>query len=439
MTVVNRKRLDPRTFRLDPRMKEGWYSDHYFKNVVQVLSALDREGYRFGGSSLDLEKKGIGVSHVDVGNIEAEMQYFTKRQPSSIACGIDHAIAIFKTCTGYFDKNGKFRNTSRYLEIEAVHDGEKLFPWVPALKVRGRYRDFAILETPTLGVMARRTRIASNVYQTLRAAKGKPVFFFPARFDIPETQTGDGYAYKVALERYNHDEKKNLPAMVTTEAQGDWWGEKGGGTTSHSYILSFLGDTTEAMLQFARIIPPNVKRVALVDTRNDCVGDSVRTALAFFSRFRELKERGSVAEAARYVLFGVRCDTAEDVRDVSVEPLGDPNLDFGVAPRLVFRLRSALDNLHHDSSIPREWTNRAQKYFRDIKIVVSGGFNPERIARFEAFKVPADVYGIGSYLVAGERNDFTADIVRVKVHGKWHGLAKVGRRAIPNPDLERVK
>jgi len=34
--------------------------------------------------------------------------------------------------------------------------------------------------------------------------------------------------------------------------------------------------------------------------------------------------------------------------------------------------------------------------------------------------------------------DYTADVVRVKVHGKWVDMAKVGRAPCDNPDLERV-
>ena len=50
----------------------------------------------------------------------------------------------------------------------------------PVLKVRGRYRDFAPLETPTLGALTRaNSRIATNVYEVLKAAGGKEVLFFP--------------------------------------------------------------------------------------------------------------------------------------------------------------------------------------------------------------------------------------------------------------------
>ena len=34
--------------------------------------------------------------------------------------------------------------------------------------------------------------------------------------------------------------------------------------------------------------------------------------------------------------------------------------------------------------------------------------------------------------------DFTADVVRVKIDDEWVELAKVGRQATDNPDLEPV-
>ena len=72
------------------------------------------------------------------------------------------------------------------------------------IRVRGRYRDFALLETPTLGLLTRSSRVATNVYETLKSARGKPVLFFPARFDLHEVQAADGYAYNVAVQRFNH-------------------------------------------------------------------------------------------------------------------------------------------------------------------------------------------------------------------------------------------
>jgi nicotinate phosphoribosyltransferase len=68
-----------------------------------------------------------------------------------------------------------------------------------------------------------------------------------------------------------------------------------------------------------------------------------------------------------------------------------------------------------------------------VKIIVSGGFNAEKIRAFEEAGVPVDGYGVGSSLFQG-RFDFTADVVRV--NGK--ACAKTGREFRPNPRLERV-
>ena len=71
--------------------------------------------------------------------------------------------------------------------------------------------------------------------------------------------------------------------------------------------------------------------------------------------------------------------------------------------------------------------------FQGVRIVVSGGFDVERIREFEAKGVPVDSYGVGSTLIRGE-NNFTADVV--VLDGK--PCAKVGRWLRPNPRLEPV-
>ena len=430
MSVVDQKRLPADIVRLDAaRIREGRYSDHYFNNSTFVLGALAGSGYRFQGSSPDLAGQGVDVAGVDVGNIEVDMQYFARRSPFSLVAGVDEALAMFRACAGFHDDQGRFVNTADTLEMEAVHDGAKVEPWEPVLRVRGRYRDFAILETPTLGALSRRTRIATNVYQALQSSGGKPLLFFPARFDIYQAQAGDGYAYKVAVDVWNLERHDSLGTYISTEAQGEWWGGKGSGTMAHAYLLCFLRDTVEATLQFASSLPVDVKRVALVDVNNDCVGDSVRTAGAMFRNYRELMEAGRPEEAERFVLFGVRPDTSGDMIDVSVAPLGDTALDCGVNPRLVRNIREALDTLADHMDLPLRWLERARSYFRNVKIVATGGFTPERIRQFETLRVPVDIYGVGSFFLEGENNDFTADIVRVKIDGSWHDMAKTGRGA----------
>jgi nicotinate phosphoribosyltransferase len=125
-----------------------------------------------------------------------------------------------------------------------------------------------------------------------------------------------------------------------------------------------------------------------------------------------------VAEALGDKLWGVRLDTSERLVDRALlDEMGEFR-PTGVAPRLVKKVRAALD----------------EGGYGHVKIVVSGGFDAQRIAEFEAAGVPVDAYGVGSSLIRGE-NDFTADVVLVE--GQPGG--KVGRRYKPNPRLEVVR
>jgi nicotinate phosphoribosyltransferase len=114
----------------------------------------------------------------------------------------------------------------------------------------------------------------------------------------------------------------------------------------------------------------------------------------------------------------VRLDTAEHMVDKSVVSQMGVFKPTGVNPNLVWNVRNALDT----------------EGFGDVKIIVSGGFDAERISAFEDDGVPVDAYGVGAALFGG-RFDFTADVVQV--NGKPQ--AKTGRKYTENPRLERVK
>jgi nicotinate phosphoribosyltransferase len=446
MTIFDHKRLTNETFKLDvDRMRRGWYSDKYFENINRMLSTLSAEGYRYSGQSHKLPQD-ISAEDIAVGDIEVEMQWFTRRMGTTVVVGVDKSLEMLKYCTGYFNGD-KYIDTSDKLEVWAVEDGSTVqydgdpANIQPVLKVRGRYRDFALLETPSLGILTRSSRVATNVYETFVAARGKPVLFFPARFDLHEVQAADGYAYNIAIQRFNLDHAQELGPFVSTDAQGDWWGGAGGGTVAHAAIASFLGDTAEAMIEFARILPAQIPRIALVDFNNDSVRDTLRVIDSLFIKYRELIDAGKKEEAEKYKLYGVRLDTSGSLRDISVQPLGDPALDLGVTPRLVFNVRLALDKAWENWNLPDSWHERAKEFCCNVKIVVSGGFNPEKIRKFEKLGVPVDIYAVGSYLFNNSETtvtDFTSDVVRVKVHGKWVDMAKVGRKVGDNGNLEKV-
>jgi nicotinate phosphoribosyltransferase len=338
------------------RLRQGYYSDKYFVRTRDVLLRSGR-------------------------NPRVTMQVFQKQR--AWLGGVDEAIAMLKLCLtdGY---------TWRDLEVLALRDGDIVEPRETAMLITGPFVAFAHLETVYLGVLARRTRVATNTRRVVEAAWPKPVLFFPARFDHWLVQTGDGYAAHVAG-----------AIGVSTDAQASWWGAEGLGTVPHALIAAFGGDTVAATRAFAETMPADMKVISLVDFDNDCVG----TALA-------------VARALGPRLHGVRLDTSESMVDRSlVAHMGDFD-PRGVNPQLVRLVRAALD----------------REQYQHVQLTVSGGFDAEKIARFEREQVPVDAYGVGSSLFGG-RFDFTADIVMVD--GKK--VAKQGRGYCENPRLERVE
>lgn len=446
MSVFNKERLPKELFQIDTvRMRQGWYSDAYFSNIVKILKQLAIEGYQFQGESDIQEIKGIPVKN---GDVVVELQFFTRRHPFSLVAGVDEALAILEECTGYFDEDRNFINTFEHLEIEAVEDGTFASydgdpkDVQPVLKVRGRYRDFAILETPILGALSEATRVATNVYNVLVSTKGKDVLFFPARFAHYKLQALHGYAYSLAVQAYNAKFGKNSKIFVSTDNQGDWWGGKGGGTVAHASIACFFGDTAETMMQFSRVMPVEMPRIALIDFHNDCVGETLKVMEKMFKKSWELQQQGQDEEAKKYKLFAVRPDTSSNMRDVSIPPLGHKSLDCGVNPRLIWALRTAIDDAYKEWALPYGAIKVAEEWCRSVKIIVTGGFNANKIKQFEELGVPVDVYGVGSSLLENSEetnNDYTADIVRVQVDGIWHEMHKVGRGPCLNPNLLRIK
>ncbi|MDQ4041973.1 MAG: quinolinate phosphoribosyl transferase [Actinomycetota bacterium] len=314
------------------------------------------------------------------------MQVFQKHD--SVLGGIDEAIAVLRRCSGRRAPDGSWRPGFGELDVHALYEGDAIGPWETVLTIEGDYRLFAHLETVYLGCLARRTLVMRNVRAVVDAAAGKPILFFPARHDHWLVQTGDGWAAHVAG-----------AIGVSTDAQASWWGGRGVGTVPHGLIAAYDGDTVAAARAFASRFAGAMNVVVLVDFDNT----SATTAVA-------------VADALGDALWGVRLDTSETLVDETLAGTmeGPPR---GVAPELVERTRDALDAGGH----------------RDVRIVVSGGFDAERIARFEAEGVRVDAYGVGSSLLRGQ-NDFTADVVLVE----GRPCAKVGREYRPNPWLEPV-
>lgn len=334
------------------KIRNGFYSAVYFTRTQKILLAEQ--------------------------NLQTvTMQIFQKN--NATVCGVEEVAELLKNCTGYFEDK-QWVNKWSEIKVEAVKDGIEIMPWEPVMHITGPYAYFAHLESVYLGILARRTLIATNTKKVVKAAGNKEIIFFADRFDYFANQEGDGYA--ATLVGVNG---------VATDAQGYWVNKKGIGTIPHALIAIHHGSTIDAASAFAKQYP-TVPLITLVDFDNDCIKTSLEVATA-------LKDK----------LYGIRIDTSEKLIDKSLQERadkGEQNLN-GVNPQLIKNVRQALDN----------------KGFNNVKIIVSGGFTAEKIETFEKESTPVDMYGVGSALLKGN-NDYTADIVKV---GDKE-IAKVGRQ-----------
>src|SRR5438034_2761043 len=432
--MIVSERLRPQVFRLPiEKIRAGYKSDIYFARTKLILERDERRD-------------------------RVTMQVFQKH-PDAVIVGTDQTLAFLRVGAGrYRDRARSEALFERYLDaerrlygawtalpaldwdayapiarevfdisrelaslwepgwrelaVESLCDGEIAQPGEPVMHIEGEFAAFAHLETLYLGALAEGTRVATNTRDVVAAANGKPVIMFGARHQTHEAQAGSGYAAYVGG-----------AVAVSTDEQGEWWGSTGLGTVPHALIAVYGGDTAVATLKFDEYInrapdaighltakgtaEGHVNVTALVDFRNDVVNTSLGVAHALGAR-----------------LWGVRVDTSESLVDRAIlreleEKEGAANGELrGVTPRLVELLREAL----------------ARNGYRHVRIVVSGGFDAEKIRRFESLRVPVDVYGVGSALVHGAGFDHTADIVRVQ----GRPLAKTGRRYIASDRLHPV-
>lgn len=328
------------------KIRQGYYSAVYFNRTKEVL---------FRSHNLQT----------------ATMQVFQKNDDAFL-CGIEEVKELLQNATGYFEK-GKWVDKSLLLQIQTLSEGTTFQKLETVMHITGPYVYFAHLESIYLGILARRTMIATNVHNCVKAANGKQVVFFADRFDNFLNQEGDGYAAKIG----------GISA-VCTQAMASKIGGQAVGTIPHALIAMEKGDTVRAAKKFLQTFP-DVPLIVLADFHNDVVN----TSLALAKKFGK-------------GLYGVRLDTAKNLVDVSLQ---DTHLS-GVRPELVTLVRKALN----------------KEGYSQVKIVVSGGFDASKIKIFEEQKTPVDIYGVGSSLLKGNF-DFTADIVKVE----QNKIAKVGR------------
>ena len=263
------------------------------------------------------------------------------------------------------------------VKVEALPEGEYFSPKEVVMRIRGPYGAFGFHETNLLGILASSCAWATAARECVEAADGRPVLIFGARHIHPA----------VAPVMESIAVKFGGCAAASCILGAKLIGKEPAGTVPHAAIL-VMGDTLKLAEAYDAVMPPEVGRTFLVDTFHDECEESLRLARAMGDR-----------------LGAVRLDT--------------PGERGGVTPALVKELRY---RLNHEG-------------FSKVKIVVTGGLNPERIKTLA--EAGADIFGVGSYIAHAEPMDMTMDLK--EVDGK--PVAKRGRLPgiLDNPRLVAIK
>jgi nicotinate phosphoribosyltransferase len=265
------------------------------------------------------------------------------------------------------------------IEIEALREGEEFEPYEVVMRLTGRYSQFGYLETAILGILASSSNWATAARLCKNEAKDKIVLAFGARFVHPAIAP---VMERAALIGGIDDISCILGAKL--------YNKQPKGTMPHAFII-ILNDTLEAAKIYDQFVEQDLPRIVLVDTFKDEVEEAIRIAKYF-------KEIGKS-------LYAIRLDT--------------PKERGRVTPELVREIRAKLD----------------LEGFKDVKIVVSGGLDPERIKILN--QAGADIFGVGSFIATYNKIQMTMDLKMVDNKP----ITKRGR--IPgktyNPKLKQIK
>ena len=240
---------------------------------------------------------------------------------------------------------------------------------VPVMIIEGDYVEFAIYETPVLGFICQSSGIATKAARVRVAAGECLVLSFGIRRMHPAiAPLIDRNAYIGGCD--------GVSSIIGAETIG----QPPKGTMPHSLII-VMGEE-EAWRAYDEIMPPEVPRIALIDTYGDEKMEAVKAAETFKN------------------LLAVRLDT--------------PGSRKGDFPAIIREVRWELD----------------VRGYKDVKIFISGGLDEYSIPPLK--EAGATGFGVGTSISNAPTIDFAMDIVEVEGRpaakkGKFGGRKRVMR------------
>ncbi|MEL9998489.1 MAG: nicotinate phosphoribosyltransferase [Thermoplasmata archaeon] len=240
--------------------------------------------------------------------------------------------------------------------VKSLREGTIFTPFdqngipVPVMSVEGDYQEFAIYETPILGLICEASGISTKSARFKKLIGEKKLLSFGVRRMHP--------ALAPMIDRYSYiGGCDSVSSVIGAEKLGI----KPKGTMPHALIL-VMGEEN-AWKKFDEDLDASVPRIALVDTFGD-------------EKFASIK----AAELIKN-LSGVRLDT--------------PSSRRGSFPHIIREVKWELE----------------LRGFKNIDIIVSGGIREENVK--ELVEAGADGFGVGTTISSASTIDYAMDIVEV--------------------------
>ncbi len=302
-------------------IKSGKTTDIYFARTKQVLQAK---------GLLNVE----ALAEVTASSLPLDWSW-------AVLCGIEEVAHLLE---------GLPVNVDTIPEGTVFHSKDYRGLRIPVMTIEGPYGKFCEYEAPLLGLLCQASGIATMAARVRKAAGDRLVISFGVRRMHPALAPMiDRAAYVGGM-----DGASSLIGAKTI-------GKSPVGTMPHALMI-MMGDQVAAWKAFDEVAPPDVPRIALVDTYYD-----------------EKTEAIMAAEALGKKLFGVRLDTP-----------GSRRGNFAEIVREV------------------KWELRVRG-FGDVKVIVSGGLDDLNIEPL--IEAGADGFGVGTSVSNAPTIDFALDIV----------------------------
>jgi len=336
--------------------------------------------------------------------------------------------------------------------IEAIEEGEVVFPHEPLLRVQGPVLHCQLVETALLNIINFQTLIATKAARVSLAARGESVLEFGAR----RAQSLDG-ALSASRAAY-----VGGCAATSNVLAGKLFGIPVRGTHAHSWVMLW-GDELEAFEAYARALPNNC--TFLVDTYDTLEG--VRHAIEVGLK---LKERGHqlagirldsgdlawLSQQARAMLDAAGFEQASIVASndldenliTSLKEQGSRINVWGVGTRLITGGdQAALGGVYKLSSILEDgqWQPRLKLSEQTIKVSNPGRLQVRRFAR-QGENVADVIYDLDTEMDGGcVMVSPTDPLKRTPIGQSTLGrdllqpVWRQGRRVLPAPPLSEVR